>query len=686
MAIPEVPQFCDGSDIFQFPFKNIKDSVLNKISLLNAENARAVVSIKRAKEDIARTISDANDKKGEKSEPPREPDKAKPADSKSAKFAEDIPVNAPTEETLKLLQTAAALTEKYKDFSAFFCEAAAEYSVNTDFSEDAAERNAVYLLKDIASETYGALVLKDSPPDNELNIQRARIIYPDGSFREIKPIVSIDKSGRARFHQLKFPGAKASCVIDTVIKYSARPQTRLPEFDKEFIIQRNIPIASYELKLKLPKNLFFRSKLYNHADIQPIVEENSYSKILTFAFKNIPAFEALPYDPPFNDCAARLHISSMKDWDSFRDWLERIMKDSGAIDPGTASLAQKLTASANNDAEKVRAIYEFLCELRYDTTPIGSRAFRPRLPKEVCEERYGDCKDKANALIAMAGSLGVKGYIALVNRFSSTDCDFPGWQFNHALAFFPKLRGYENGLWCDATDGSTPFASLPPGDIGRTAFIMLDKSFEFGKIIPPDNAENSLSEEIEITILPENRASADLTLKAAGLNDYYLRQELKRASPLQKIQIVQDIVNCSFTGFSVKEVSVSPPEELSGFLVVKAKCFSDDIRLPLSNILPPYDFWRSVSAPSRDRPLQLNDNQPFTVVQRIKINGTFFPQVTYEDKNELCEVSLKSKRGENSSEMETKISVKNTLIKPEDYVKFRGMIVKWYSKFELKED
>ena len=139
-------------------------------------------------------------------------------------------------------------------------------------------------------------------------------------------------------------------------------------------------------------------------------------------------------------------MSALKEWQEFTDWYAKLIEGSDTAGSDVEQLAARLAQGANSDAEKLEKLYDYVNALRYDTTPIGIRGLRPRLPGQVIESGYGDCKDKATLLVALAGKLGIEGYTALLNRAGAADPNFPSWQFNHMLAYFPELEGFPEGL------------------------------------------------------------------------------------------------------------------------------------------------------------------------------------------------------------------------------------------------
>ena len=687
LAIAEVPQLFDGKKITVYPFEKLLKDKKTLSPMLSASLAGPAPSPLIATVTENKKQPDSYNRIDSDSPPPdfSEFDQFhNDKDNQQLMLSLIPPLISPTEESLRAITDAKKQSLSYSNFNAFCTKNNIIFTVNSDGSTKTLSTNAFYLIKEAAAEDYARIYFQDSSSHSNITVTKAEIIYPDGSYRNIEDKITPNPERHTRYHLLKFPAAAAGCLIRYTIEVSELPQTQLHNYNQNFVLQKRVPSDNVKLVIRTPKKQFFNYKLY-HSDKKPSETYGEYSKITMFDLGALPAMETLPFDPPFRDCVIRIAVSSMKNWQSFREWTERIMTGSEKIDKRTAKFAEKIANFAKTDSEKVKALYEYICELRYETTPIGAGAFRPRLPAKVCLERYGDCKDKANALVALAGALGIKGNIALVNRMSSTDKDFPSWQFNHAVAFFPKLDGYPNGIWCDATDGSTPFASLPPGDIGRDAFILLKDSFEFRKITTPSNSINLFSETVDIAIDKNNSATAILHLKASGLSDYYLRQTLKKATPLGKIYIIQKIIDKSFTGLSVKSVKTSPLEKLSQPIEIEASCFSENADLMIAAaIKPPVNLWQYVAATERNRPLLINDGQQLTIEQQINIKGKTPISFISNQKNIYCDTEVKFSNNNNNYSRYIKCSIKIPEIPPADYKTFRDHIINWYRNFMTK--
>lgn len=641
MAAAESPVIADGDELYKYPFE----------TAIRPIKPGSVIG--GGKTQIAAAV---------------------PAEKAETASPEVMPADAGT---LKALENARLAAREYPECHALCLNAETECTINNDSAAKTIEKTGIFINSPAGADQFSRLSFQDAPPHSEFRLLKAAIIYPDGKSRGIKADVFPNKSGGA-FYALKFPGISPGCIIELETEHNFRNAANTPFFQRGFTVQQSIPVNEYVLKFRTPlkQDIFFRTV---NGSAEKLESKESYSKVTEFRFKKIPPFEALPYDPPADEILARVMVSYDKSWEQFDKWSAAMFEGTEKLDDKTAGMVKTLCAGAASNAAKVKAVYEFLCNLRYDSTPSGARAFRPRFPAEVCRDGCGDCKDKANALVAMAAQAGVKGYVALVKRGGRVIPDFPSWQFNHAVAYFPELDGFPDGLWCDPTDTSTPFGTLPPGDAGCDAWIMNGKGGEFRKIQTHDKKQNFLRQDIVFNVSKDDQFTGRITYAAKGLMDYLLRMKFKGLSPLQKKNMAQEMVNKCFTGAYVNSVEHAAGDSLAEPFALKIEIGGDFWPLVRDNIQPPFDFWSPFSFKNRNRPLYLNDGQPFKVAQTVKVNGAGLNgKGGWQDA--AGPLRLKCSYEENNTKRTVEADVTDSLIAPAVYEQCRPLIRMWYSK------
>jgi hypothetical protein len=141
------------------------------------------------------------------------------------------------------------------------------------------------------------------------------------------------------------------------------------------------------------------------------------------------------------------------------DWYSKNVVKSMGQEPSEElkNITLNLVKDKTTELEKVKAIYYWVqSNIKYIAFEEGTEGFIPRNPNQVCEKRYGDCKDMGSLIYKMLTIADIKGYIAWIgsrdlpfkySKFPSTLVD------NHMIAVY-----YHEGkpLFLDATSSFQP--------------------------------------------------------------------------------------------------------------------------------------------------------------------------------------------------------------------------------------
>jgi hypothetical protein len=526
----------------------------------------------------------------------------------------DIKIHPATPASKAQLAAAKQQAANYAQYAAVYLKRDTELTLKLDNSSTLLRADSIYINREAATELFGSFKLPFATGSTS-KIIMAKIIYPDGSYADFKGLA------KAGMKIVTFSGLRRGCLLLKSSLIDLPASTQLADYSKRLRLQSSIPTVTSQVKIAIPRNTFFRYKLYN-ASVKPQISQTEYSKIYLFKFGLIPAYSYLPGDPEPDSITMALALSTMQSWQQFTLWAERMFHRADKIDKTTENFLNKLVAGSKDDTEKVKRIYDYLCGLRYLTVPVGAGAFRPRQPSAVVSSRYGDCKDKANALVVLAGYIGIKGYRVLLNRHHWFDKAFPAWQFNHMIAYFPKLTGYPDGIWLDATDGSTRFGTLPPGDIGRTGMLIKDKRFKFKSIEFSGRVANSIKRHIKLKLLGDGSLAGEVKITVNGLPDYKIRQKLKHLSPRQLKLFINDSINDLLPGFSVKKFIIKPElYDISQPLNITIEVVGARWMLKSYNQLLGDKLWQQFSLPQRRYGIVVNERQPLFIEQDLTLSG-----------------------------------------------------------------
>lgn len=580
-----------------------------------------------------------------------------------AKLAVTRKRQQPDRETRALYEAAASAAEKFPGFGAVFADRNFELVVNPDKSAKLTVRETIFL-----RDENGVMNFRYFSPGKG-RITQARLIDPDGSrtdFLDGAPL-----SG----HPLRFDTLTAKCVLLRSAEFSIPVPSHLPEFQQTLQLQTLFPVARTTVSLQSEPEDLLRWKLYN---TQAVPERKNGRTLLRF--DAIPAYSPLPFDDEPELHRAELVVTTLPSWEAFLAWSRRMTARSAVLDRDAEAVLEALTKEAKSDTEKIRRIYDYLCSIRYLTEPVGAGAFRPRTPGEVVRNRFGDCKDKANALVTMAEKLGIRACRVLLNRGGRSDPKFPSWQFNHMLVLLPELPGYPDGLWLDPTDGTTKFGELPPGDEGKQGLLLKADSCEF-KLVSPQKSGNSVIETIRLhRDAPAGRINGTIHLRYSGRADYRMRQSLRRLTPVQTDYFIREQLNAVLHGFRVKNFRLIHAEaEQTLPLELEAEVFTEAGNFVPSDLAAPGSLDRCFIAEKRAMPIRLADGVPCEYSQTLEFPGGKLPALRWKRENARLSAEIAS----GNDRRLIRILVRDPVIPPSEYEE-TGALVREFTR-ELKQ-
>jgi hypothetical protein len=525
-----------------------------------------------------------------------------------------------TDETKKIVAEAKALPNP-DGHAALMIEQRLGFTVEQDRTTDRLTFWRVYLAREGAVEEWANQFLPQSPPAVTSKLEIARVIQPDGSatiFNPAKLIADIDRdSGETSGSAMIFlPRVRAGCVIELGYRTRALLDATLPHVSEVLPLQRSIPVLRTSLEIRVPEKPVFRVAL-NNVSVMPTESSETGRHVYKWQLGAIAAAESLPGDPPWPQWVAHAAISSLPSWDEFAQWYRRLAKGSDAIDETVKKTATDLAAGSKSRIEKIQRDFEFVSALRYVAIEIGVQGFRPRTPAQVLANRYGDCKDKANLLVALLRCQGIDANFVLLNRGASTDVNFPSWQFNHAIASVPESSdaSQPHELWLDSTDSVTPFGFVPPGDFGRAGLVFSKNKAEFETVAGNSTAISEIRDEWTLDQDAQGSWHGKFHRTATGLADDGLRRAFRGLTPAQRSMQLYKIVSQLWPAGDFSKGTVSDVSTLRNGVELRADVSAASGDLPRADA-PGLDFFH---APSRDRPLLLNDQQPLALTQTVRL-------------------------------------------------------------------
>ena len=342
-------------------------------------------------------------------------------------------------------------------------------------------------------------------------------------------------------YRVKTIDASDEADVGMVFGYETVVEER-PLFTQDsFGFQRRLPTLFSRYTLNLPSGWQATSVTFNRPEIKPTINGSSYVWELGDMDPIPPEPDALsvtnlaprivvnfaPNDP--SKSANRTFAS----WADVSRWATSLHDPQVIVDDNIAAKARELTANATTELDKIRAIGNFVQNIRYISIDIGiayGNGYKPRSSSLVLSRGYGDCKDKANLMRALLKAVKIEAYPVSIfsgdPTFVQEKWPSPG-QFNHCIiavrvskeTIAPTVIENEKLgrlLIFDATDSYTQVGDLPDHEQGSYALVVAGSDGELLKmpILPPDY--NKLERKAEISLSADGAISGKINQKAYG--------------------------------------------------------------------------------------------------------------------------------------------------------------------------
>jgi len=274
-------------------------------------------------------------------------------------------------------------------------------------------------------EKYGEIQIDYDSTYQRVEISLARTIKPDKTIVEVgkKNIKDVDKwAGFPLYSNAKLKVISMPEVVeDSIIEYKATIYTTKlineDDFQFRFGLQYFEPCLHHRLVLKIPKDREINIHYVRVEDEykKPKVSEANGHLVYEWEIDNVPEIISEPNMPPWTDVSPFIMVSSFKSWEEFSSWWRDLSKEQAEPTPEIEKKVKQIIEGKKTQKEKAEAIYHWvISNIRYVGLEFGIAGFKPHSAKEVFNNKYGDCKDKATLLIAMYKAAGIPAYYALI--------------------------------------------------------------------------------------------------------------------------------------------------------------------------------------------------------------------------------------------------------------------------------
>ncbi|MBN2703486.1 MAG: DUF3857 and transglutaminase domain-containing protein [Pontiellaceae bacterium] len=321
----------------------------------------------------------------------------------------------------------------------------------------------------------------------KIHLILAETILPEGSVKPVPPEGIIVQAHQEDQNSMVFSGRRQLRLIyPQVQKDSITHCIVLIERESERIPGQFFEIATWErswqthlkrLVVNLPKEYADRLNMVTLGNgIPPIDRREDGSGRIRYEWKKekVPMWKWEYLGGPLVQTGPALFLSTMGSWDEFTGWYAEKIRESSTVDDAVRAVAREWAGDATDEEGIFRNIaFKVANEIRYVSLEFGVAGLQPQPVSSVLENRFGDCKDKANFLRVLLAEHGIKSHVALLQtehagrvEKRSVTCE----AFNHAILLIERSNG--EILFCDPTIRHGSAGLLHPGIAGRPVLVI----------------------------------------------------------------------------------------------------------------------------------------------------------------------------------------------------------------------
>ena len=348
---------------------------------------------------------------------------------------------------------------------------------------------------------------------NELTKLDAYTMVPDGDrFKKVK--ISEQKTTNSYSNSVFYDDVKETSFNFQGLTQNSIQHIEYSQFQKDahlitpFYLPGTLPVLNATYTITVPNDITIKYVVKNDPKgmFQFSMEKKRKETIYKWTIKNEKGDDDFGNAPDNRYFIPHviIYVASfeneggtqnfLNDLNDLYKWNNAYTKDlNTSNDEGLKKIVDSLVTGKTSETEKAGVIYKWVQQhIKYVAFENGLEGFRPRQAAEVCNKRYGDCKDMSSIITQMLRMAGIKAYYTWIGTrsipYEYSEIPLPIVD-NHMISV-----ANINNEWV-FFDGTDPHAKygMPPSSIQDKQALVSINETEYKLLrVPVTPAKNSM--------------------------------------------------------------------------------------------------------------------------------------------------------------------------------------------------
>lgn len=337
----------------------------------------------------------------------------------------------------------------------------------------------------------------------------------------------------------------------------------------KFIFGGAIPVKNTSLEIKTDKNINIGYKVFNDASnsIEFSKTEKKGRWIYKWTLKDLKPVKLEGNSPGYLHIAPHINIyiedytidgkktEGLGSTDKLYNYCKEFIKNLNQTeDPTLKAITLNLIKDKTTDEGKIKSIFYWVKDnIKYIAFGDRYEGLIPRQASLICERKFGDCKDMASIITAMAQYAKVKNvFIAWIGTreipYLHSELSTPGL-YNHMIAVYKKGEEY---IFLDGTDTGTVYG-IPSSFIQGKEALLSDGNIYKIITVPIVPAEkNEVKETVNLKIEKEKLVGSG-KIEFYGYNRSRLLSRIGDATNKTRFEMIKSLVLKGNNKFNLKD-------------------------------------------------------------------------------------------------------------------------------------